>query len=85
MLFRSLVVLLGGLLLWKQICSLLTDKLLQLPLPDKGFDLLFQVIAVNRVIIVITVETTVSVSRPFVGIPLQLSGEGLGSFVLDLH
>jgi len=38
--FGTLVVPSGGLLLGRQICSLPVDELLQLPLPNKGFDLL---------------------------------------------
>ena len=65
--------------------SLLVDEPLQLPLPNVSFDLLLQVVVVGGVITVITVETTVLVSRPFIRASLQLARKGQGSFVLNLH
>ena len=57
-----LVVSLGGLLLRRQIYSLPADELLQFPLPDEGFDLLFQVVAIDCVMTVVTVEAAIFVS-----------------------
>ena len=66
----------SGSLLLGWICSFLADKPLQLSLSNKGFNLLLQVIAASGVIAVITVETAIFVSRPFIRISLQLTGEG---------
>ena len=60
------------------------DKPLQLSLLDESFNLLLQVVAVGRVMTVVTVETIVFVSRPSIRISLQLAKKGQGSFVLDL-
>ena len=56
-----------------------------LSLPDKGFNLLLQVVAVNGVMTMITVEAAVLVSRPFIRVSLQVARKGQGSFVLNLH
>ena len=63
----------------------LTDEPLQLPLPDESFYLLVQVIAFERVMIVIAVETIVLVFGPLAGVSLQLPMECQGLFVLNLH
>ena len=67
------------------ICPLLDDEPLQFPLPNKGFNLLLQVIAVSYVMAVITVEATVLIPRPFIKISLQLAEKDHGSFILNLH
>ena len=69
---RTLVLPSGNLLLW-QVRSFLADKPLQLSLSDKSFYLLFQVIAVNCVMIVAMVEVAVLVFGPLIGISLQLA------------
>ena len=79
LIFSSESLLLG----W--IRSLLANEPLQLSLPDKGFNLLLQVVAVNSVMAVITMEAAVLVSRPLIKIPLQLAEKVQGSFILDLH
>ena len=71
--------------LWGLIRSPLVDELLQLPLSDKGFDLLLQVVAIDRVVAVVTMKAAIFVSGPFAGITLQLSWERQGPFVLNLH
>ena len=66
---RTLVFPLKSLLLgW--IHSFLVDKPLQLPLPDKGFNLLLQVVAVSCVMAMVTVEATIFVPRSLVRISL---------------
>ena len=70
----SFIIPSGVLLLKGLIRSLLSDKLLQLPLFNKGFNLLFQVITIGRVITVVLVEATILIPRASVGISLQLSG-----------
>ena len=80
-----MLILLSGSLLLRWIRSLLVDESLQLSLPDKGFNLLLQVIAVSGVMAVITVEAAILVSRPFIRISLQLAKKGQGSFVFNLH
>ena len=62
-----------------------TDEPLQLPLPIESFYLLLQVIAFKRVVAMITVETTVLVSRPLARVSLPLTRECQGSFVLNMH
>ena len=72
---RMLIFPSGSLLLgW--IHSLLVNEPLQLSLLGKGFNLLFQVVVVNCVMVVITVETTIFISRPLIRISLQLAGKG---------
>ena len=75
----------SGSLLLRWICPLLDDEPLQFPLPDKGFNLLLQVVAVSYVMAVITVEATVLIPRPFIKISLQLAEKDHGSFILNLH
>ena len=53
--------------------SLLADEPLQLSLLDKGFNLLLEV---SYVMDVITVETTIFISRSLIRISLQLTGKG---------
>ena len=53
--------------------SLLSDELLQLPLFNKGFNLLFQVVTIGRVMTAVSVETVILIPQASVGIPLQLS------------
>ena len=72
---RMLVFPSEGLLLgW--IHFLLADEPLLLSLPDKGFNLLLQVVVVNCVMAVIMVETTIFISRSLIRISLQLTGKG---------
>ena len=63
--------------------SLLVDEPFQLSLLNESFNLLLQVIAVGYVMIVVTVEVAVLISRPLIRISLQLAKKGQGSFVLD--
>ena len=62
------------LLLMGLIYSLLFDELLQLPLFNKGFNLLFQVITISHVMTVVSVEATILIPRASVGISLKLFG-----------
>ena len=64
---------------------LLADELLQLSLSDKGFNLLLQVVAIGRVVTMVTVEAAIFLSGSFVRITLQLSRKRQGPFVLNLH
>ena len=57
-----------GHLLLRWVRSLLIDEPLQLSLPDESFNLLLQVIAVGYVMIVVTVEVAILVSRPLIKI-----------------
>ena len=66
-------------------CSLLFDELLQLPLFNKGFNLLFQVVTIGRVMTVVSVEATILILRAFVGISLQLSEVSQGLLIFDLY
>ena len=72
---RMLVFLSESLLLgWMH--SFLADEPLQLSLPDKGFNLLLEVVVVSCVKAVITVETAIFISRSLIRISLQLAGKG---------
>ena len=66
---RTLVLLSGNLFL-QWVCSFLTDKPLQLSLFDKSSYLLLQVVVVGCVITVVTVEVSILVFRPLIGISL---------------
>ena len=66
-------------------CSFLADEFLQFPLPNEGLYLLLQVIAIRRVVTVVSVETAIFIPRPLAGITLQFSGECQASFIFDLH
>ena len=79
-----LFLLTSNLLLW-WVCSFLAYEPLQLPLFNKNFYLLLQVIVVRCVMVVITVKVVVLVSSPLIGVSLQLAGKCQGSFILDLH
>ena len=57
-------------LLLRWVYSLPADEPLQLSLPNESFNLLFQVVAVDCVMTVVTMETTVLVSRPLIRISL---------------
>ena len=81
---RTLVLPSGNLLLW-QVRSFLADEPLQLSLSYKSFYLLPQVVAVRYVMTVITVKVAVLVSRPFIGVSLQLAGKCQGFFVFILY
>ena len=65
----SEVLLLRGL-----IRSLLSDELLQLPLFNKGFNLLLQIITIDCVMTMVLVEAAILIPRASVGISLQLVG-----------
>ena len=54
--------------------SLLSDEFLQLLLFNKGFNLLFQVVKIGRVMAMISVKAAILVPRASVGVPFQLSG-----------
>ena len=66
---RTLILPSGSLLL-RWIRSFLANEPLQLSLPNKGFNLLLQVVAVSGVMVVITVEAAVLVSKYFIRISL---------------
>ena len=70
----SFIIPSGVLLLRGLIHSLLSDKFLQLPLFNKGFNLLFQVVTIGRVMTVVSVKAAIFVPRAPIGISLQLSG-----------
>ena len=70
----SFIIPSGVLLLKGLIRSLLSDELLQLPLFNKGFNLLFQVVTIGHVMTVVSVEAAILIPRASVGISLQLSG-----------
>ena len=53
--------------------SLISDEFLQLPLFNKGFNLLFQVVKIDRVMTVVLMKAVILVPRAPVGISLQLS------------
>ena len=72
-----LVLPLGNLLLW-WVRLFLANKSLQLSMSNKSFYLLLQVVVVDCVMAMVTVEAAVLVSEPFVGISLQLSGKCQG-------
>ena len=74
----------GRLLLW-WVRPFYADKPLQLPLPNKSFYLLLQVIIVRHIVTVITVKATVFISRPLTRVSLQLARKCQFSFILDLH
>ena len=65
--------------------SLFSDELLQLFLFNKGFNLLFQVVTIGRVMTMVSVEAAILILRASVGISLQLSGVSQGLLVFDLH
>ena len=67
---RSFIILSGVLLLRGLIRSLISDELLQLPLFNKGFNLLFQVVTIGRVVTVVSVEVVILIPRVFVWISL---------------
>ena len=75
----------SGSLLLGWIRPLLADESLQLPLPDEGFNLLLQVVAVSYVMAVITVEVAILVPGSLIGISLQLAGKCQSPFIFDLH
>ena len=79
-----LVFPLGRLLLW-WVRTFYADEPLQLPLPNKSFYLLLQVIIVGHIVTVITAKATVLISGPFTRISLQLARKCQFSFILDLH
>ena len=58
---------------------------MQLPLLDKGLDLLFYVVTISRVMTMVPVEVAIFVPRSPIGISLQLSGVSQGLLVFDLH
>ena len=66
----SLIILSGVLLLRGLIRSLISDEVLQLPLFNKGFNLLFQVVTIGRVVTVVSVEVVILIPRVFVWISL---------------
>ena len=63
----------------------LADESLQFSLSDKGFYLLLQIVTFRRVMTVVTVETTVLVSRPLVRVSFQLARPCQGCLDLDQH
>ena len=71
---RSFIIPSRVLLFRGLIHSLLSNELLQLPLFNKGFNLLFQVVTIGRVMIVVSVEATILIPRATIRISLQLSG-----------
>ena len=75
----------GVLLLRGLIRSLLSDEPLQLPLFNKGFNLLFQVVTVDRVMTVVLVEVAILILLASIGISLQLSRVSQGFLIFDLH
>ena len=81
----SFIIQSGVLLLKGLIRSLIPDKFLQLPLFNKGFNLLFQVITIDCVMTVVSVKAAILVPRAPVGIPFQLFGVSQGLFVFNLH
>ena len=81
----SFIIQSGVLLLRGLIHSPLSDEFLQLCLFNKGFNLLFQVITIGRVMTVVSVKAAILVPRAPVGISLQLFGVSYGLFVFDLH
>ena len=75
----------GVLLLRGLIRSLLSDEPLQLSLFNKGFNLLFQIIKIGRVMTVVPVEAAILILRASVGISLQLLRVSQGFLVFNLH
>ena len=69
----SFIIPSGVLLLRELIHSLIFYEFLQLPLFNKGFNLLFQVVTIDRVMTMVSVKAAILVPRVSVGIPLQLS------------
>ena len=63
----------GVLLLRGLIHFLLPNEFLQLPLFNKGFNLLFQVITIGRVMTMVLVKSVILVPQASVGISLQHS------------
>ena len=79
------MILLGVLLMRGLICSPLSDEPLQLSLFNKGFNLLFQVVTISRVMTVVSMEAATLILRVSVGISLQLPRVCQGFLVFDLH
>ena len=52
----------GGLFPCMSIRPFLVDKFLQFPFSDEGLNLLFQIVAIRRIVIVVAVETAILVS-----------------------
>ena len=82
---RSLIIPSGVLLLRGLIRFLLSDEPLQLSLFNKGFNLLFQIVTISRVITVVSVEAAILILRASVGISLQLPEVSQRFLVFDLH
>ena len=74
-----------GKLLLGLVSPFLTNEPLQLPLPDKSFYLLLQVVAVECIMTMIAVDVVVLVFGPLVRVSLQFARECQGFFVLDQH
>ena len=66
----SFIIPSGVLLLRGLIRSLLSDELLQLPLFNNGFNLLFQVITIGHVMTVVSVEAAILILRASIRISL---------------
>ena len=81
----SLITPSGVLLLRGLIRSLLSDEPLQLSLFNKGFNLLFQIVTIGRVVIVVLVEAVILILRVSIGISLQLPGVSQVFLVFNLH
>ena len=81
----SLITPSGVLLLRGLIRSLLSDEPLQLSLFNKGFNLLFQIVTIGRVMAVIPVEAAILILRASVRISLQLSKVSQGFLIFNLH
>ena len=81
----SFIILSGVLLLRGLIRSLISDKVLQLPLFNKGFNLLFQVVTVSRVMTMVSVEAEILIFQAPIGISLQILGVSQGFLVFDPH
>ena len=73
-----------NLFLW-WVRSFLADEPPQLSLSGKSLYLLLQVVAVRRIITMITMKTVVLVFGPLTEVSLQLAKKHQGSFVLYLH
>ena len=71
---RSFIIPSRVLLLRGLIRFLLSDELLQLPLFNKGFNLLFQIIKIDRVVTVVSMESVILIPQASVRISLQLVG-----------
>ena len=53
----------GGLFLCMSIRPFLVDEFLQFSFSDEGLNLLFQIVAIRRIVTVVAVETAILVSR----------------------